>query len=255
MTSFKKISTLDFRKPLLAPTVVSRGFGFEFFLRFDKKENLLEARYKGPDNIWFNTLCYLIEGQNFLDLKKFNKRSMQESFRDDPVFLECYSDFEQKIFHPSFELLNFALDTYKGQLRSYSELSKTVCRCSGTTEEDILSVIHEAESLNDLSIKSGAGLGCRSCVKQLEKFFSRQKVRRYKELTNAEWVIKAQELLDKSDFHEFEIKSFKNGMLILESSQKLDQRSEEEMTLKLQDYFEVLDPDISVLLDFSQALK
>lgn len=255
MINFKQISTLDFRKPLIAPTVSSKGFGFELFLRFDKLENLREARYSGPENIWFTTLCYLLEGQNYLELKKMNKESFKSLLQDDPLFLECFEDLEQKVFHPSFELLNLALDTYKGQLRTYSEKSKIVCRCSGTTEDDILAFIHEAEFLNDLAVKSGAGLGCRSCVKQLEKFFSRQKVRRFKELPNADWVVKAQDLLESSNFKELEIKSFKNGMLILSSGHKLDQRSEEELTVKLQDYFEVLDPDVSVLLDFSQALK
>lgn len=255
MIKFKEVSSLNYQKTLLAPTVVSEGLGFKLFLRFDKKEQLVEARYKGPENIWFNGLCYLIEGKNYLELKKFNINSLKESFRDDPLFLECFEDFEQKVSHPSFELLNLALDIYKGQLRTYSEQSKIVCRCSGTTEDDILSFIHEAESLNDLALKSGAGLGCRSCTKQLEKFFSRQKVRRFKTFTNADWVMRAQELLEKSEFLNLEIKSFKNGMLILSSQEKLGQQAEEELTVKLQDYFEVLDSDLSVILDFSQALK
>lgn len=255
MISFKEISQIDFRKPLLAPTVVSEGFGYKLALRFDKKENLLEARYAGNDNIWFNTLCYFLEGKNYLELKNFNKNSLKYFFQDDATFIECFEDFEQKVFHPSFELLNLALDTYKGQLRTYSELSKIVCRCSGTTEEDILSQIHEAESLNDLSIKSAAGLGCRSCIKQLEKYFSRKTIRRFKDVSNADWILKAEALLEKSPFKDLEIKSFKNGMLILSSRETMKQQEEEEVTLALQDYFESLDPDLSVLLASSQALK
>lgn len=255
MISFKEISLLDFRKPLLAPTIVSRGFGHELALRFDKKENLIEARYSGENNVWFNTLCYFLEGKNYLELKNINKNSLKEFFRTDTVFLECFEDFEQKVFHPSFELLTLALDTYKGQLRSYSEHSRIVCRCSGTTEEDILNLIHEAESLNDLSMKSSAGLGCRSCIKQLEKYFTRNEVRRYKEFTNADWILKAQALLEKSSYQDLEIKTFKNGVLVLSNKRSVDQLGEERLTLELQNYFETLDPDLSVLLDSSQALK
>lgn len=255
MTNFKQISTLDYKKHLLAPTVISRGFGFELLLRFDKRENLLEARYSGPGNIWFNVLCYLIEGQNYLDLKKISKDSLKDIFQDDPLFLECFEDLDLKIMHPSFELLELALSIYKGELRNYNEQSKIVCRCSGTTEDDLLLVLHEAEFLNDLALKSGAGLGCRSCVKQLEKFFSRTKVRRYKEKSNADWILMAQDLLEKSIFTELEIGSFKNGMLILRSSKKLNQVEEEELTVELQDYFLALDPELSVLLDLTQDLK
>lgn len=255
MISFNDVAKLDFQKPLLGPTVVSEGFGFRLSLRFDKKEKLLEASYSGKHNIWFNAICYAIEGKNYLELKSFNKNSLRKLFQDDPLFNECLEDLDDKVFHPSFELLNLALDTYKGQLRTYHEQSKIVCRCSGTTEDDILSVIHEAESLNDLSVKSGAGLGCRSCLKQLEKFFSRQKVRRFKNLTNAEWVMKAQELLEKSTFKNIEIQSFRQGMLILSTKEKLNQEQEEKLTLELQDYFEALDSDFSVFLEASQALK
>lgn len=255
MINFKEISQLDYRKPLLAPTVSSEGFGYKLSLRFDKKENLLEARYSGDNNVWFNTLCYFLEGKNYLELKNINKNSLKYFFQEDTTFIECFEDLEQKVFHPSFELLNLALDTYKGQLRSYSELSKIVCRCSGATEEDILSLIHEVESLNDLSVKSSAGLGCRSCIKQLEKYFSRKTVRRYKDLSNADWILKAEALLENSPYQDLEIKSFKNGMLILSSGKAMKQEEEEKLTLVLQDYFETLDRDLSVLLDASQFLK
>lgn len=253
MTSFKTLPASHYRKTLLAPTVTVEGLGFKLSLRFDKKENLLEARYQGAENVWFTALCYLIEGKNFLELKKITTSSLFESFKNDQDFLECFEDIQSKVMHPSFELLHLALDTYKGNLRNYKDHSKVVCRCSGATEEDIVAVIHESTSLNELSLKSKAGLGCRSCIKQLEKYFARQKTRRFKEKTNATWIEEIQNHLALFHLSGLEIKSFSNGILTLQLAGKLSQREEEDLTLKLQDHFEALDPDLSVLLAFSQA--
>ena len=255
MTSFRSLSHQHFTKALLAPTVVVEGYGFKLSLRFDKKENLLEARYQGEENVWFTSLCYFIEGRNFLDLKKINKNSLREVFGSDQDFLECFEDLNSKIMHPSFELLHLALDTYKGQLRTYKDHSKVVCRCSGATEEDIVAVIHESTSLNELSLKSKAGLGCRSCIKQLEKYFARQKNRRFKDKTNATWIEELQNHLALFPESGIEIQSFHNGLVTLSYPKKLSQREEEELTLKLQDHFEGFDSDLSVLLAFSQSLK
>ncbi len=234
-------------------------------LRFDSKDILYQATYEGPENPWMSSLCFLIENKTLNDLREFSLENWKNYFKDDQSFWDFYQEMgEYLVFWPQ-ELLRTALDIYRGKNYLYQNSSPLVCRCFGVCEEDILEHLHKEETptLETLGQSSNAGMGCRSCVPQLKRWFlssgQQKKERFFKEKSIADWITEIDYLLScfpKSLDWRMEIESFNNGVVIISFEKESSQSEEEIIGKELQRFLgAALDSDLSFFLRRARHLS
>ena len=228
--------------------VTHKSSGHALSLKFGPKDQILEATYEGPPDIWLSSLCYLLQGKNALAAEELTLQSWEKSFQEDQEFWDLWTEKSQDIFFTPLELLKATLDRYQGREYLYKEASPLICRCFG---------IREADLKADHSLKNKAGMGCRSCKPQLEKWIKdseavQKKARHYKDRPLADWVLLVEEKLSAfsrlSDW-KLQVESFKDKAMIISYQKSASQREEEDTSKLLQAYLGAeVDPDLGFFL-------
>lgn len=222
--------------------------GHTLFLKFGPKDLIQEAAYEGPRDIWLASLCYLLQGKNAQAAGELTLKSWEKSFQEDQEFWDLWTEKSQDIFFTPLELLKASLDRYQGREYLYKDASPLICRCFG---------IREADLKADHSLKYKAGMGCRSCKPQLEKWIKdseviQRKVRHYKNRPLADWVLLVEEKLSafsRLSEWKLEVESFKDKAVIITYQKNATQREEEETSKLLQAYLGAeVDPDLGFFL-------
>lgn len=236
---------------------VSATFGEHCLqIRFDSKDFVVTAGYTGKADPWLSSLCYIIQSKSLAELLVLNRQSWKEVFKKDSGFWEFYQDEEEKFLCYPCELLKFALDIYEGREYLYQEDSPLVCRCFGIRESDILEHLQKEDhpTLESLAGSSKAGMGCRSCVPQLQKWMSQDKkpAHYFKQKPLAEWVLMIEEALEtfpEARPWKMEVERFKGHQVMISFEKEVSQKEEEQMSLKLQRYLgEAVDGELAFFL-------
>lgn len=222
--------------------------GHTFSLKFGPKDLIVEAAYEGPKDMWLSSMCFLLQGKNAQAAGELNLKSWEKFFQEDQEFWDLWTEKSQDVFFIPLELLRASLDRYQGREYLYKEASPLICRCFG---------IREADLKADHSLKNKAGMGCRSCKPQLEKWIKeteagQKKIRHYKDRPLADWVLLVEEkLLEFSRLSDWklEVESFKDKAVIISYQKSATQREEEETSKLLQAYLGAeVDPDLGFFL-------
>jgi bacterioferritin-associated ferredoxin len=260
MTSFKELFQANtFKSPLAdASVTVSSTCGHQLFLRINSRDIIINATYTGPVDPWFASLCYLLINQNIDQALSMNLSRWDQAFQADQFYWDLKQEHQDDIFFPALELLKVALDVYQGKEHLYLPASPLVCRCFGVRESDVL---HQLQSdpkltLTALAAKTKAGMGCRSCVPQLQRWLegadARPVSRYYKQKSRADWILEIDEAL--KDFPDalpwqMQVESFSAQQVIISYEQDISQARLEEVSGKLQRYLaSVVDSDLGFFL-------
>ena len=269
MTKFSDLAVLNIHQRKLENPSASVQMGqTTFALRFDSKDVILDAAYQGPNDPWLNVLCGLLSGLNLATVLKFGWADFEKRFKDDQFFWDLRSEENEALYFRPFEILKAALDIYLGREYLYREASPLICRCFGVRESDVIDLLktENEPTLEALSKKTKAGMGCRSCVPQLSRWLAMNapqgKSRFYKERSIAEWKLDIDSALTKffegKDWN-LEVHSFKGQQVIISFDKKVSQKEEEAMAVDLQLFLaREVDPDLAfflVLIRDLQALK
>ncbi len=217
-------------------------------LIFGPKDVIEAAAYEGDRDIWLSSLCYLLQGKNAQAAGELTLKTWEKVFQKDQEFWDLWTEKSQDIFFTPLELLKASLDRYQGREYLYKDTSPLICRCFG---------IREADLRADHSLKNKAGMGCRSCKPQLEKWIKdseavQKRVRHYKDRPLADWVLLVEEKLSAftrlSDW-KLEVESFKDKAVIISYQKSASQREEEETSKLIQAYLGTeVDPDLGFFL-------
>ncbi|MGE3608567.1 MAG: (2Fe-2S)-binding protein [Bacteriovoracaceae bacterium] len=258
MRNFKEIiSNNTFNKKIFDPSVSLRYKNHELFLKINTKDVITEASYSGEHSPWYSALCFLIIAKDLNQCLSMTWQSFEEAFRDDAYFWDLRSEETHSIIFGPLELLHATLDKFRGRDYLYDEQSALVCRCFGVRESDILHYLQSEENptLEGLGVSSKAGMGCRSCLVQLERMFKvkkNSKNRFYKNRPVAEWLIMIDEVLKrfpKASEWKMEVESFQNNLVIIKFDKQVSQKEEEEVGSSLQGFLaEGVDLDLAFFL-------
>lgn len=251
-----------FNKVLDNPSVSVKLDDHTLFLRFDSQDVLLQASYSGIANPWISSLCFLIEGRPIKTLINFNLQNWQDHFKEDLFFADVF-DSQQDIFiHKPLELLKAALHVYLGKDHLYSISDPLVCRCFGVRESDITEHLKKEKNptLNTLADSTKAGMGCRSCVSQLNRWMALEDLanskRFFKDKSLADWIIEIDLQLScfaKASDWGMEVSSFKNSQVVITYQKEVSQKEEEIVGKDLQDFLaSSVDPDLVFFLKSSR---
>jgi hypothetical protein len=227
-------------------------------IRFNSHDVVLSARYQGSLNPWMSSLCYLIEGKNLGELVKFSLKQWEIYFQNDQTFWDHYDENGGKFINEPLELLFASLNVYQGREYLYQEESPLVCRCFGVREKEIKDFLQKESNptLDNLVNTSKAGLGCRSCVPQLKRWFmvddAKKNNRYFKNRPVADWLLDIDRVLadfPKSLDWKMEISLFKGNQVIIIFDKEVTQREEELTGKELQDFLgRSVDFDLSFFL-------
>jgi bacterioferritin-associated ferredoxin len=228
------------------------------YLLFDSKDVLVKASYSGPSNPWLGSLCDLSREKSLPELRHLCLADWEVTFKEDPFFWELYQDINQSIFPFHLEMLHAGLDIYQGKDYLYREASPLVCRCFGVREKDISEHLHQttAPTLQTLAESLKAGLGCRSCLSQLNRWLDsgrpQSEGRYFKQRSYADWLLLTDKAIRRMPHHEgwnLEVKKFKAHQVLITYDKEVTQREEEEFSLALQRFLAgAVDSDLGFFL-------
>lgn len=243
MKSFKTLLQEQALPSITTPSVSVSYQGHSLSLLISKKDEVLEASYEGPRDLWLRSLCELIKGKSLSTLRSMNLKSWEDSFREDQVFWELWPLAQKEVFFVPLELLKAAIDKFVDREYLYQEASPLVCRCFGIRESEITDYLKTTEqpTVAELGIKTKAGMGCRTCTHELERWVNTKTktVRYYKDLPFADWLIVADEKLGSipqaSDWN-MKVESFNGKAFIISYDKDVTQREEELMGKELQGF-------------------
>lgn len=238
---------------------------YTLHLKFGPKDKIIEAAYEGALDIWFSSLCSMIIGKDLVFTATINRSSWEKHFANDQAFWDLWSERSEEVFFLPLELLRAAVDKYQGREYLYLKSSPLICRCYGIREGDISDYFRNEKNptLSDLSLKTKAGMSCRSCKPQLQKWFtildsSQNKKRYYKNRSFADWILIIQDRLGELPKHQdwkFEVQSFKEKAVIITYDKEVSQKEEEETSRLLQNYLgEEVGSDLGFFLRRSKHL-
>jgi bacterioferritin-associated ferredoxin len=260
MTKFKDFSTGANQGTLENPSVkVSlKASAHTLYLKFDSKDNLLQATYEGHADPWMSALCSVAINKNLNDLSHLCFKDFDQAFADDQSYWDFKVEKAEQFFFSSIELLKAGLDIYRGREYLYKEPEALICRCFGVRENDVLAYVRSTDdpTPEGLATASKAGMGCRSCVPQLTKWLSihtpNTTSRHYKEKTRAHWLLEIDYMLScfpEAGDWKMEVKSFQGNQVMITYDKKVSQVEEEKVTNELQDFLAAgLDADLSFFL-------
>lgn len=266
MKKFKEL-ILDstYNRSLDFPSVSATLGEHTLAIRFDSKDIVLNAGYTGKANPWFSSLCYLIEGKSLTEIYKFSWKEWKSAFKEDQDFWEFFEGEEEKFFNFPLELLKVCLDIFRGREYLYEEASPLVCRCFGIRESDILEHLqmNENPTLETLAGVSKAGMGCRSCMPQLKRWFSpddSKKIRHYyKDRPAADWILEIEEALarfPKGPEWKLEVQGLRGHQVSISFDRKASQQEEESIGKELQDFLgDAVDPGLAFFLRRARHLS
>lgn len=260
MTKFKDFSLGAHQGPLDSPSVrvTLKSTGHTLYLKFDSKDNLLNASYQGALDPWMSALCTVAINKNLNDLTQLNLADFDQVYADDQTYLDLKIEKTEQFFFSALELLKAGLDIYRGREYLYHEPSALICRCFGVRESDVLAYVRSTDdpTPEGLATACKAGMGCRSCVPQLTKWLSihnpNTQNRHYKEKTRAHWLLEMDYMLscfpEAADW-KMELKSFQGNQVMITFDKKVSQKEEEEVGIRLQDFLAAgVDADLSFFL-------
>lgn len=260
MQKFKEFSQGLFRSVLDSPTTVMKlkSSSQILYLKFNSKDIVTGASYSGSIDPWLASLCSLALDKSLNELLLLNEKSWEIHFKDDQSFWDIKGESEEDFFFIPLELLRASLDSYRGRDYLYHDGSPLVCRCFGIRENDVLEFLKKEgdHTLENLSTATKAGMGCRSCVPQLERWLSikegQQHSRFYKDKSRADWLLKIDASLSQfpeaSDW-KMDVVSFKDNIVIISFDKSASQSEEEEVAKKLQGFLAgSVDPDLGFFL-------
>ena len=266
MTKFSDLAVLNIHQRKLENPSASVNIGSTTFsLRFDSKDTLLDAGYEGPNDPWLNVLSHLLPGLSLAQAIEFGWGELETRFRDDQFFWDLRAEENDFVFFRPLEILKAVLDVYRGREYLYREASPLICRCFGIRESDVTDFLktEEAPTLEALSKKTRAGMGCRSCVSQLSRWVAmnapQNKSRFFKDRPLTEWMLDIDSALAKffeGTGWQMEVYSFKSQQVIISFNKEVSQKEEEAMALELQRFLEAeVDGDLAFFLVFIRDLQ
>lgn len=245
MTSFKEIITSDkYHRKTDFPSVSLSNGEQTLFLQFDSKDVLINASYTGSNSSWLNVLCDLGIGLTLQDLRNLSWENLEKKFGEEQIFWDLRQEKETEFFFKEYELFLGALGLFQGREYLYEEKAPLVCRCFGVREEDILSYLNKDDaSLEGLIKETKAGMGCRSCLKQLKKFFVANENKKFKHYYKArpiaDWLVQIDYQLQR--FHlakewGMELRGMKGSIVTISYEADVSQLLEEKISQELQDF-------------------
>lgn len=259
MTKFKDLITANSSNKEMDDASVSLTLeAHTLFLRFDSKDIILRANYSGPASPWLSALCALLIEKTLTQALHFNWNTFEAAFKDDQTFWDFRQETQDDFFCKPLELLKATLDLFRGKEYLYQETSPLVCRCFGIRESDVLEHLqkNEVPTLESLSGETKAGMGCRSCVPQLNRWLvlheSKKHSHHYKDRPVAEWLLDIDYMLScfpESQDWKMEVKSMKGKQVQISFEKEVTQREEEAIAKKLQDFLgAAVDGDLGFFL-------
>lgn len=258
-----------YNRPLDFPSVSASLGEHTLSIRFDAKDIVVNAGYTGKVDPWYSSLCFLIEGKSLSEISRFSWEEWKRVFREDQDFWETFEGEEEKFFHHPLELLKACLDIFRGREYLYEEASPLVCRCFGIRESDILEHLqtNENPTLETLAGVSKAGMGCRSCMPQLKRWFTLHESKKFshyfKNRPVAEWLLDIEEALNRfpeSKDWKMEVQGLKGRQVSISFEKDVSQNEEETTGKELQLFLgEAVDPELAFFLrrarHFSKASR
>lgn len=246
-----------------SPSVTLEYGGRILELRLDTKDNVVKASFQGAADPWLCSLCFLIQEKNLEELKDFQLKNWESTFREDQTFWDFYQEEQEKFLHPALEMLRAIIEVYRGQDFLYKETSPLVCRCFGVRESMIRDHLnqHENPTLESLGEVCHAGKGCRSCVPQLKRWVSevqKKNPRFHKDRSIADWILVIDaRLAHYSKKHELhlEVEKISGTMVVISYDSDLNQREEETIGKDLQRFLSDVEPDFSFFLRRARHLS
>lgn len=246
MKLFKELITSNnFNKKLDDASVSLSLDAHTLHLRFDSKDVILNASYEGPVSPWLESLCYMVKDKTLNHALQMNWSTFEATFKEDQTFWDFRQETQDDFFCKPLELLKATLDVFRGKEYLYQETSPLICRCFGIRETDVLEHLqkNETPTLESLSGETKAGMGCRSCVPQLNRWVvlheSKKHSHHYKQRPMAEWLLDIDYMLscfpDALEW-KMEVASFKGKQVLISFDKEASQRDEEAMAKKLQDF-------------------
>lgn len=245
MTSFKElISTDRYNRKIDFPSVSLSNSDQKLFLQFDSKDKLIGASYTGKISPWLNVLCEVGLGFTLQELKNFSWKNLEDRFGKDQFFWDLRKEKEEEFFFKEYELFLGALGIFQGRDYLYEEKSLLICRCFGVREDEILSYLNQdGASLDGLIKETKAGVGCRSCVTQLQKFFISNEKKKfkhhYKARPVADWLVQIDYQLQQFYLAKewgMELRGMKGGIVTISYTADVTQALEEKIAKELQSF-------------------
>lgn len=259
MIKFKDLIEGLNRKRLEAPTVSVElnKKPKSIHLKFNSLDVIVDASYSGESDPCLGMICEFAKGKTLVSLSHLCLSDFVQAYAHDQAFLDYFSELQDEIVNEALELLKAAIHRYQGRDYLYNQNSALVCRCFGVRENDILNYLQTSDhpTVEDLSSKTKAAMGCRSCLSQIKKWFVSTKkdpTHYYKEKSRASWLIEIDYMLScfpDSETWKMTIESFQGQSVIISFEIDVSQIEIEQMSVKLQDFLgPALDPDLSFFL-------
>lgn len=258
MSKFKNLyAQKAYNKEIEYPSVTVTDSDHQLFLRFDSRDELVEAGYTGEPDPWFSSLCSIMIGKTVNDLSSFTWDSWIPFFNEDQSFWDFRQEVEDQFFHPALELLRASLNILKGREDLYQDKDPLICRCFGVRESDILEHLRKESvpTLETLASSSKAGMGCRSCVPQIKRWLVTQnenQKRFYKDRPVADWLLEIDHYLStfpNASEWKMELRGLKNMQVKISFEKEVSQKELEEVSKELQRFLgSSVDSDLAFLL-------
>ncbi len=259
MKSFKDLieTKSHFETSHYHPSVNLTSDGQSLLLTFNSRDVITDASYRGKIDPWLSSLCEILKGKDLVTALDFNLEKWSMLYPDDALFWDMKAESDSSFFFFPLELLRGALDVYRGRDYLYTDLSPLICRCFGVRESDVLTYLKTAETptLDGLGVDSKAGMGCRSCVKDLKRWMESapsKEQHRYKDRSKAQWLMEIDQVLagfPEAKKWKMEVLSFKNQQVVIGFDFECSQVEEENVSKELQGFLAgFLDSDLAFFL-------
>lgn len=263
MTGFKHHLTSSLYNKAPSEAGVSASIdGTTLHLRFDSKDNIIEATYEGTKDLWLSSLCELLKDMSLTEAKNVSLSHWDNIWNHDQFYWDMKLEISDRIFFLSLELLHTAIDMYVGKEFLYKEESPLICRCFGVREKDVIAFLNSSNdaTMEELSKITKAGMGCRSCVPQLKELLKipgEAKKRFYKDRPVAQWIEEIETALKMFPYTspwKLHVESMKGNVVMIAYEFETNQKQEEEVGKKLQGFLAgAVDSDLAFFLVRSRS--
>lgn len=241
--------------------------GHTLYLKIDSKEKITAVSYQGKLSPWLSSMCEILEGKSLNEALLLSRKKWEVLFQEDTSFWDYLHEdaADEEVFFYPLELLRASLDLYRGREFLYEEMSPLICRCFGVRESDVLSYLKKnpEPNLEDLTKKTKAGMGCRSCLPQMRRLLSlngpKNRERFHKDKSHADWLLDIDYMLScfpESLEWKMNVESFKDKRVTISFDKDVSQSEEEEVAQRLQGFLAAgVDLDLSFFLSSSKRTR
>lgn len=259
MIKFKELITEKlYNSEIEFPSVSVKYNQHTLSIKFDSKDQVVNAGYTGSASPWMGSLCHMIMGKSLSELLQLSWGHYDDAFKDDQMYWDLKQEEEPRFINKQFEILKASLDVFRGREYLYQESSPLVCRCFGIRESDILDHLQTeaTPTLDSLAKVSKAGMGCRTCVPQLKRWLvlheSKKHSHHFKNKPISEWLLEIDYMLScfpESMDWKMEVRGMKNQQVSISFDKEVSQKEEERVAKELQDFLGAgLDADLAFFL-------